>query len=288
MLFGSWAYTGLEMTTDMGEETENASKVIPRAAVTSLVTTFAVGMVFLIVAVLAIPDLAATFKSASPLETIIVGNTSTGFYKVILLVVILAVFVCTMTNQALTARALFSVARDGKFPFARQVMLVPQSTKVPAVAIIIVGLGASVMLLFTNAIAVIAVACLTALFFCYMMVVWALLLQRLRGRWSPVGWHLGRWSLPVNVLAAVLGAGLTLNIAWPRGSDVWYNRWSGFLFVGIGLALAALYYLLGGRKVRESIDRPLLDTEGAGAKGAVAEPGEAAVADDELARVPSL
>lgn len=46
MLFGSWPYTGLEMTTDMAEETENASRVIPRAAVSSLSTTFAVGMVF--------------------------------------------------------------------------------------------------------------------------------------------------------------------------------------------------------------------------------------------------
>lgn len=34
MLFGSWAYTGLEMATDMAEETHEASKVIPRAAIT--------------------------------------------------------------------------------------------------------------------------------------------------------------------------------------------------------------------------------------------------------------
>jgi amino acid transporter len=273
LLFGSWPYTGLEMTTDMAEETENASRVIPRAAVTSLVTTFAVGMIFLIIAVLAIPDIGTTFKSANPLEQIIVANTSTGFYKAILVVVIAAVFVCTMTNQALTGRVLFSLARDGKFPFARFVMHVPHATRVPAVSIAIVGALASVMLLFTNAIAVIAVACLTGLFFCYLMVVWAQLVQRLRGRWHPVAWSLGKLSLPMNLLAAGLGTALTVNIAWPRGTDVWYNRYSGFLFVGISLAVAVVYYLIGGRKAREAIDRPLLDTEGAGAEGAVQHEG---------------
>jgi len=186
LLFGSWPYTGLEMTTDMAEETKDASRVIPRAAVTSLTTTFAVGMVFLIAAVIAIPgSIGKTFASANPLETIIVGNTSTGFYKVIIAIVILAVFVCTMTNQALTARALFSLARDAKFPFPRQVQHVPKTTRVPAVSITLVGALACVMLLFTNAIAVIAVACLTGLFVCYLMVVWAQLVQRLRGRWAP-------------------------------------------------------------------------------------------------------
>ena len=246
LLFGSWPYTGLEMTTDMAEETKDASRVIPRAAVTSLTTTFAVGMVLLIAAVSAIPgSIAKTVGSLNPLETIIVGNTSTGFYKVIIAVVCVAVFVCTMTNQALTARVLFSLARDGRFPFARSVQNVPRSTQVPAVAIIVVGVLACVMLPFTSAIAVIAVACLTALFVCYLMVVWAQLIQRLRGKWAPTAWNLGRFSLPVNILAAVFATALTVNIAWPRGTAPWYDRYAGFLFVAAALVCALAYYALG-------------------------------------------
>ena len=157
-------------------------------------------------------------------------------------------------------------------------MHVPRSTRVPAVAIVIVGVTASALLLFTNAIATIAVASLTALFVCYMMVVWAQLFQRLRGNWEPTAWTLGRWSLPVNVLAAVLGTALTLNIAWPRSVPgmAWYQTWSGFVFVGVAFAAAAAYYLLGGRKVREAVDRDLVKaassgpTPGAQAAGEVA------------------
>jgi amino acid transporter len=262
------------MTTDMAEETKDASRVIPRAAITSLSTTFAVGMVLLIAVVLAIPgSIAKTVGSANPLQTIIVGNTSTGFYKVIIAVVCIAVFVCTMTNQALTARALFSLARDAKFPFARQVQHVPSTTRVPAVAITFIGVLACIMLLFTSAIAVIAVACLTGLFVCYLMVIWAQLIQRLRGRWSPTHWSLGRWSLLVNFLAVGLGTALTVNIAWPRGTAPWYDRYSGFLFVAGAFAFAGAYYLLGGSAVRQAINkRPLHRPVGDGGGAAVQEP----------------
>jgi len=263
MLFGSWAYTGLEMTTDMAEETNDAPRVVPRAAVASLTTTFATGMVFLVISVLAIPSIDGVFGAANPLQAIIEGNTSVWFYKVMITVVIVAVGVCVMSNQALTARAAFSLARDGKLPAAKALMKVPKTTRVPAVSIVVVAVIASGLLLLTNAIATIAVACLTALFTAYMMVVWAQLIQRLRGKWSPTGWNLGSLSLPVNVLAAILGTLLTINIAWPRGGEgiTWWEAWSGFLFVGVALAAAALYYILGGKGARERIDRALPATE---------------------------
>jgi amino acid transporter len=270
MLFGCWSYTGIEMCTDMAEETKGASRVTPRAGITSLTITFAAGMVVLIAAVLAIPgSIAKTFGSANPLQSIIVGNTSTAFYKVIMVVVCIAVFVCTMDNQALTARALFSQARDGKFPFARQVQHVPRSTRVPAVAIILVGVMACVMLLFTSAVSVIATASITGLFVCYLMVIWAQLIQRLRGRWTPHVWSLGRWSLPVNVLAVGLATALTLNLAWWRGTAPWYDRYSGFLFIAGAFLVAGLYYMLGGAEARRAITLHPLDREGAGAEGAV-------------------
>ena len=49
-----------------GRKTTRRSRVIPRAAITSLTTTFAVGMVLLIAAVLAIPGSIAKTKSRRP------------------------------------------------------------------------------------------------------------------------------------------------------------------------------------------------------------------------------
>jgi amino acid transporter len=257
MLFGSWPYTGLEMTTDMAEETHEAPRVIPRAAVTSLVTTFAVGMLFLLAAVWAIPDIAGAFGAAVPLQFIIEGTLSTTIYKIFLVFVIVAVFVCTIANQALTSRIIFSLARDGKFPFARLLQTVPESTRVPVYSILLVAVLSGIVITQTDAIAVIAVACLSALFLAYQMVVWPAAYKRLTGRWRPVNWSLGRWAPAVYIGAMGLGTALLVNIAWPRGHDVWYNKWSGVVFIVGTLIVTALYYLVSGRRSRETIDMHL-------------------------------
>jgi amino acid transporter len=255
MLFGSWAWTGLEMATDMAEETKDAAKVIPRAGISSIVTTFAVGIIFLIATVLAIPgDVDDIVASANPLQAIIEGNTGGAFYKLIAAIIIIAVFVCAMTNQALTARIVFSLARDRRVPFSASLAKVPARTQIPHVSTVLVGVIACVIIVFIDALAAITTACLTGLFLCYILVIWAQLFQRLRGRWTPV-WSLGVFSLPVNVLAAVLGTALTINLAWPRGEDVWYNKYSSVLFVLLVVALAGVYYLFAGRDGRRAINK---------------------------------
>lgn len=267
MLFGSWPYTGLEMTTDMAEETKDAPKVIPKAAVGSLVTTFVVGMAFLLAAVWAIPDLKATLEAAVPLQYIIETTLSSAIYKIFLVFVIVAVFVCTIANQALTARIIFSLARDGKFPAPNLLQKVPESTKTPVAATILVAILAGIIILNTDGIAIIAVACLSALFFAYQMVVWPATYLRLSGKWTPSAWSLGGWAPFVYIGALVLGTGLLINIAWPRGEDVWYNKWSGVVFIVTTLLVTLIWYVISGKKNREAIDRHLPHAEGFGEAG---------------------
>ncbi len=257
MLFGSWPYTGLEMTTDMAEETKDAPRVIPRAAVTSLTTTFAVGMVFLLAAMWAIPHLNAALAAPVPLQNIIEGTLSAAAYKVFLVFVIIAVFVCTIANQALTARIIFSLCRDGKFPFPRLFSWVPESTRVPAAATILVAVLSAIIIADTRGTAIIATASLSAIFLSYQLVVWPATFRRLTGSWRPLNWSLGRWAPAVYVGAMGLGTALLVNIAWPRGTDVWYNKYSAFVFIGLTLIVTALYYVLSGRESRERIDKHL-------------------------------
>ncbi|CAN5716673.1 amino acid permease [soil metagenome] len=256
MLFGSWAWTGLEMATDMAEETKDASKVIPRAGISSIITTFAVGIIFLVAVVLAIPgSVDDVVASPNPLQAIIEGNTGATFYKVIAAVIIIAVFVCAMTNQALTARIVFSLARDRRVPFSASLAKVPQRTQIPHISTVFVGVVSCAIIVFIDALAAITTACLTGLFLCYVLVIWAQLFQRICGNWSPSEWSLGVFSLPVNVLAAVLGTALTINLAWPRGDDVWYNKYSSVLFVILVVGLAGIYYLFAGEEGRRAINK---------------------------------
>jgi hypothetical protein len=57
------------------------------------------------------------------------------------------------------------------------------------------------------------------------------------------------------VLAAVLGTALTINLAWPRGDDVWYNKYSSVLFVLLVVALSGIYYMFAGSEGRRAINK---------------------------------
>lgn len=81
------------------------------------------------------------------------------------------------------------------------------------------------------------------IYLAYLGVTAPMLVARLRGRWTPAGegrFSLGRWGLVVNVVAVVWGAGMTLNLIWPRPAVYnasapyhWYLRWGAVLFVAM-------------------------------------------------------
>ena len=89
----------------------------------------------------------------------------------------------------------------------------------------------------------------------YMCVTVPLLIARVRGKW-PTPTHgpyfsLGRWGLPVNVLAVIFQVIVLINLCWPRaqvyGGDHWYYQWGAFVFVGLLGGVGAVYYLVALR-----------------------------------------
>ena len=82
-----------------------------------------------------------------------------------------------------------------------------------------------------------------------------MLLSRLRGDYASETsggyFGLGRWGLPVNVLAVLWGTGMAINLAWPRKEVYnavepfhWYLQWGAILFISIVFFGGLLYYLL--------------------------------------------
>jgi hypothetical protein len=79
----------------------------------------------------------------------------------------------------------------------------------------------------------------------------------MRGEWPPKGakekgyFTLGKLGLPINVVAVAWGAGMAINLAWPR-KDVynatepfhWYLQYGAILFIGIVFFGGLAYYWL--------------------------------------------
>jgi hypothetical protein len=62
---------------------------------------------------------------------------------------------------------------------------------------------------------------------------------------------MGKWGLPVNILAVLWGGAMTLNLVWPRAEIYnsvppfeWYLQWGGVIFVAAVTGGGALLYRL--------------------------------------------
>jgi amino acid transporter len=83
------------------------------------------------------------------------------------------------------------------------------------VLILVVNIGSPQIFTAVTSVAIIMI------YLAYLLVTAPMLRRRLRGEWPgpnpPQGYFsLGRWGLPINVLAVVWGAAMALNLAWPR------------------------------------------------------------------------
>lgn len=80
------------------------------------------------------------------------------------------------------------------------------------------------------------------------------LYTRLTGRWNPA---LGRWGLPINMIAFHWSISKFINIAWPRPYMVspdalWWQLLAVSLGLGSILGLTTLYMLIGKVRGAES------------------------------------
>jgi amino acid transporter len=118
-----------------------------------------------------------------------------------------------------------------------------------AVLLLVVNIGNQRVFLILTSMAII-------LFYIpYLMVTFPMLLKRLRGQWPRAehGPHfsMGRWGLPVNIVAVLYGALMTVNLALPRvevyGNDHWYFQWGAILFTAVIVAIGALILVVTKR-----------------------------------------
>ncbi|HEY1491335.1 MAG TPA: hypothetical protein VGF35_01805, partial [Steroidobacteraceae bacterium] len=94
------------------------------------------------------------------------------------------------------------------------------------------------------------------IYLAYLMVTWPLLMKRLQGQWPPADlaaggyFTMGRWGMLVNVVAVLWGAGMALNLAWPREAVYgapWYNTWGAFVYIALILGAGLGWYAIKGR-----------------------------------------
>ncbi len=217
---------GFDTAGTFGEETVDASRHAPRGVLASILISGAVGVLFLAAVILAIPSVPDTIAEGLdggfPIATIITSSLTAELVagitlgEVYLLVILASVFVCTLAIQGAATRMMFSMSRDRHLPLGNLWGQVNHSFKTPANAAVAVGVLAAIPILVTGPIGgfVLSIAATGLIYLSYFMCNVGLLLARRRGWPREKAWFsLGRWGVPVNILALIYGGVMILNIA---------------------------------------------------------------------------
>jgi urea carboxylase system permease len=266
-LASAYVMYGFDTASSLGEETIDPRRTAPKAIVRAVTASFLLGGLILLFGLMAVQDLNDPQLSSSTggLQYVLLQVAGTGLGKAFLVCIMIAITVCCLAVHTATIRMMFAMARDNNLPFSSRLSKVDPKRKTPVVPAVVIGvLSISILLInirqpqiFT----VITSIAIIMIYLAYLLVTVPMLLSRLRGRWPLPGerndgkyFSLGRWGLPVNILAVLWGGGMALNLAWPRREVYnatephhWYLQWGAFVFIGAIALVGLAYYLLRAR-----------------------------------------
>ena len=252
---GGWVFIGFDACIASSEETRGASRQVPRAVWMVVLSVAAIVMLNAVATALAHPDPAAVVggADADPVATAVTSSFGSWSERPFALVVLVAFVSCGIAAQGLTARTMYSIARDGVLPAAGFLRRV-DARRTPVGGVVVTALLACAGLLLaldSTAIGSIIAFGTAAIYLSFLLTAVAALVARLRGAWRPAAHvQLGRLGMPVNVLAVAWLAFETVNIAWPRTSLAppgapFYQVWAAPMLLAAITATGLGYLALG-------------------------------------------
>ncbi|WP_241249872.1 amino acid permease [Rhodococcus sp. X156] len=259
-LASAYVMYGFDTAASLGEETVDPRRNAPKAILRALIASFIIGGLILLFAMMAVPDLTdPRLGEEGGLQYAVLQTLGSTLGTALLWAVVVAVTVCVLAVHTAGIRMIFAMARDNNLPASSQLARVSPRFGTPilpavvigvlAIAILVLNIGQPQIFTLVTSLAIIFIYC------AYLLVTVPLLLARLRGKWPLEGaaesgrFGLGRWGLPVNVVAVVWGAAMAINLAWPRPEVYnteppyhWYLQWGAVLVVGGAAAIGFAYY----------------------------------------------
>ncbi len=222
MFMALFVVYGFDTAGTFGEETLDADRHAPRGVIWSVIISGVVGTVFLLAVILAIPDVPTAMGQFFPIADTIIATLTWEIAfgitlgEIYLFVILLSVFVCTLAIQGAATRMMFSMSRDRHLPLGSLWGKVNPSFKTPANAAIAVGVLAAVPILVIGPGGgfSISIAATGLIYLSYLMTNIGVLAARRRG-WphKPAWFNLGRWGMPINIIAILYGGLMLFNIA---------------------------------------------------------------------------
>jgi len=257
-LTASYVLFGFDTAGSLAEETLRPRERAPRAILQALLAAGISGGGLLLLALMATGSLHSPELSTSGggLGFIVRESVGETWGKILLCDVVIAIIACVLAVHSGIVRLIFSMARDESLPFSSQLSQVDPRSKLPLVPVL-VSAGMAIALLLVNLRfpkIVELVTSLAALWanLAYLLVGTGLLYRRFHG-WpalisdvsSDRFFTLGRWGMPINLLAVCFSVFMVINIGWPRTAvygTQWYTLYSPLWLSAFLLVSGTIYF----------------------------------------------
>jgi urea carboxylase system permease len=271
-LMAAYVMVGFDSAGELSEETHTPRRIAPRTIIRALVVSGIGGALLLIAALMAAPSLTDGKLATVGMPYVVEAVFGATAGRIMLVDVIIAICVCTLACQTSGSRMMFSMARQRALPFHKTLSRVNPRTGTPIACSVVVGAGAVIALVVnlpqTAVFTALSSLCIAMLYIGYLGVTGPLLVHRIRaaqGKPSAATaegtdehgkklFTLGRWGIPVTVVAVGYQVLAIVNLAWPRSlvydltGHTWWLQWSAVLFIGATLIVGFLVHLrLRGR-----------------------------------------
>ena len=256
-LTASYVLYGFDTAGTLAEETHDPRKKAPRAILQALLAAGFAGLLVLLFALMAVPDLGnpdlGNIRGGLPMLVKSVLGDTTG--KLFLCIVIFAISVCTFAVQSGAVRLMFAMGRDGYLPYSKSLSEVSAKTQTPVLATLVCGLAAIIILgmnlQFPKVFELVTSIAVLWANLAYWIVIALQLKNRIlsarSGTAMDARFNLGKWGFPVNILALIWSSFMVINVSWPRTAtygEEWYHQYAAWMYTGvlIGIGLAIYFY----------------------------------------------
>jgi len=256
-LTASYVLYGFDTAGTLAEETHDPRKKAPRAILQALLAAGFAGLLVLLFALMAVPDLGmpnlGNIRGGLPMLVKSVLGETTG--RLFLCIVIFSITVCTLAVQSGTVRLMFAMGRDGCLPFSESLSEVSTKTQTPVLATLVCGSGAIIILAMNLQFPKVFELVTSIAMLWANLAYWIVVAVQLKNRFTSARYgadrdakfSMGKWGLPINILALIWSTFMVINVSWPRaatyGSE-WYHQYSAWIYTGglIFIGVFIYYY----------------------------------------------
>ena len=260
-LTASYVLYGFDTAGTLAEETHDPRKKAPRAILQALLAAGFAGLLVLLFALMAVPDFdmpdLGNIRGGLPMLVKSVLGETTG--RLFLCVVIFAIIVCTLAVQSGAVRLVFAMGRDGYLPYGKSLSKVSPKTQTPILATLVCGLGAITILAMNLQFPKVFELVTSIAILWANLAYWIVMAVQLKNRFvsarsavnTDARFNLGKWGMPVNILALIWSSFMVINVSWPRTVTYgfeWYNQYAAWIYTFVLICLGVFIYYYRSKK----------------------------------------